>query len=65
MTDSDQTQTCEAGEQDSAEQRRLSGRARVRALLIEPLVADGLIRHRGTTVEAHVAFLDKLAARLA
>lgn len=40
------------------------GRAGVRSLLIDPLCADGLVRARGVSVEAHAAFLEKVAARL-
>lgn len=43
----------------------MSGRDRVRAHLIRPLEADGLIRPKGVTVEAHAAFLAKLVDRLA
>lgn len=45
----------------------LTGRARVRLLLIEPLVAEGLQRPRGHqhTADSHAAFLDRLQDRLA
>jgi hypothetical protein len=42
-----------------------SGRRAVRALLIEPLEEDGMRRHQRTTVEAHKAFTDRLAEKLA
>lgn len=42
-----------------------TGRRAVRALLIEPLEADGMRRHARTTVEAHKAFCDRLAEKLA
>lgn len=55
-------------EQDEkTESSPLTGRAKVRALLIEPLEADGLQRPRGKghDVESHKAFLDRLQDRLA
>ena len=42
-----------------------TGRRAVRALLIEPLEDDGMRRHQRTTVEAHKAFTDRLAEKLA
>lgn len=50
--------------QDGEVAQALSRRARVRRLLIDPLVADGLVRPKSSTVEMHQAFLDKLADRL-
>ena len=41
------------------------GKARVRRVLIDPLVDRGMVRKRGVTVEDHDRFLDGLAARLA
>lgn len=54
--------TAEQHGQDALE--ALSRRARVRRCLIDPLQADGLVRPKGVTVEAHQTFLDKLADRL-
>lgn len=42
-----------------------TGRRAVKAHLIEPLEADGMRRHQRTTAEAHRAFLDRLAEKLA
>ena len=42
-----------------------AGRRAVRALLIEPLEADGMRRHQRATVEAHKVFTDRLAEKLA
>lgn len=42
----------------------LSGRARVRAFLIEPLTRDGLLRTKGSTVQDHGVFEARLQDRL-
>lgn len=47
------------------DEKNLSGRAKVRTLLIDPLNADGLVRPRAVSVAEHDAFLLKLAERLA
>lgn len=41
------------------------GRRAVRARLIEPLIAEGMKRRQGETVEAEAAFIDRLVGRLA
>lgn len=43
----------------------LGRKAKVRRFLIDPLIADGLTRPKAVTIEAHAAFLDELADRLA
>lgn len=48
-----------------SEHEEEAGRRAVRALLIEQLEADGMRRHQRTTVEAHAAFCDRLAEKLA
>lgn len=47
------------------EQEHDTGRRAVRTHLIEPLQADGMVRNKRTTVEAHKAFLDRLVDKLA
>lgn len=42
-----------------------TGAKAVRAYLIEPLEADGLVRKRGVSLEDHKAFLSKVAEKLA
>lgn len=42
-----------------------TGRRAVRALLIEPLEHEGMRRDRKATIEAHTAFLDRVAEKLA
>lgn len=50
---------------DEADATALKGRAAVRALLIEPLQADGLVRPKGETLVQYHGFLDRLAEKLA
>jgi hypothetical protein len=58
--------TAAAGQADAVAQDWPSGRAKVRALLIEPLVQAGLQRPKGKdhNVDTHAAFLDRLQDRL-
>lgn len=49
----------------TGEAENLSGRAQVRAVLVQPLVLAGLIRAPGVTVAQHDAFLARLVDRLA
>lgn len=53
------------GDVDAGQVQNLSGRAQVRALLIEPLLRDGLIRPPTMRAGDVDAFLAQLAARLA
>lgn len=48
-----------------SEQEDETGRRAVRSILIEPLEDEGMRRHQRTTVEAHKAFCDKVAEKLA
>jgi hypothetical protein len=61
MNDQDSDQTAVAGLSKDGER----GVDRVRRVLIDPLIVDGLTRARGVTVEAHGVMLDKLCHRLA
>lgn len=60
MTTGDDNQTQGAGEV-----RAMSGRERVRELVIRPLQADGLVRANGATVADHEAFEAWMAEKLA
>jgi hypothetical protein len=45
-------------------QNMVTGKARVRLVLIEPLEQGGMKRARGVTAQGHDAFLDKVASEL-
>jgi hypothetical protein len=46
-------------------QALVDGKARVRAQLVDVLSAQGMVRPRGVSVDAHAAAMDSLCARLA